>query len=444
MIKSKASIIALMAATSMSAHAATFVMEKNNTSFSIDGNGGAREGQQIYLWGTNTGNANQQWVQYSHNGGYYSYKKANTDLCLDGGNGGARRQAVTLQECDDGNQNQHWKKVKVISGTEIYRFEKRNAPGFSIDGNRGADYQQAIYLWDSNSSNVNQQWDLNRVDGTSTTPTPTPTTPSPTPTTPTPTPASSNGIVDLGEWKLTLPVSQDGYFGSGSSSSAAEIIPGEGCTDSDSVDPLDDGFSDREYFYRDGNEIVFVAPLTGGSSTPNSSYVRSELRELYDWKPCESTGSANWSPSGKHELKATLRVSDYYASDPQTIVGQIHAKDSSKALLKLQWDGPNKDVRAIINEDPDDGNPFSLDFGLTPGTDEWSYVITLDDGKMSIAVTYSGRTVTKSVTFGSGDMSDDWNDHVYYFKAGNYAQADKDSGGNFEVRFTNIELNHSN
>lgn len=57
------------------AGAATFVIEKYGTGYSIDGNGGAIEGQQIYLWPTNTGNVNQKWVQIDQGNGYYSYKK---------------------------------------------------------------------------------------------------------------------------------------------------------------------------------------------------------------------------------------------------------------------------------------------------------------------------------------------------------------------------------
>ncbi|MBQ4834714.1 polysaccharide lyase family 7 protein [Pseudoalteromonas sp. MMG010] len=147
--------------------AATFTIEKQNTSFSIDGNGGAISNQQIYLWNTNESNVNQQWIQIQQDNGYYSFKKQNTNLCWDGGDGATRRQAVTLQTCNSSNYDQHWAKVKVTSGTEKYRLEKRNAPSFSIDGNRSASRKQYIYLWDSNSSNVNQQWNFNRIDETS-------------------------------------------------------------------------------------------------------------------------------------------------------------------------------------------------------------------------------------------------------------------------------------
>ena len=252
---------------------------------------------------------------------------------------------------------------------------------------------------------------------------------------------------DLSHWKITLPESQSGYFGT-SSSSAAEILPGRnssgsGCTGNGySGDPLDDGFSDSDYFYTGSDgAMVFKTPLRG-ASTPNSSYIRSELRELYEWSPCGNDGAANWAPSGTHTLSATLKVVDYYDDDPQTVVGQIHAKESHRALVKLQWDGPSKDVRAIINEHPVDGNPFSLDFDLIPETNEWSYVIKLVDDVITISVTYNGQTETRSVEFGKDGMSADWNNHDYYFKAGNYAQAEAGNDGEFIVNFYSLNTSH--
>ena len=162
--------IALLASSISLAHAATFNIAKQNTSFSIDGNGGAIESQPLYLWNSDTNNVNQQWVQISHGDGYYSFKKQDTNLCWDGGNGGSNRQPITLQKCDSTNYNQHWEKIKITSGAEVYRFQKRNASGYSIDGNGGAARQQELYLWSSNSGNVNQQWLLTRTDSAAPTP----------------------------------------------------------------------------------------------------------------------------------------------------------------------------------------------------------------------------------------------------------------------------------
>lgn len=133
------------------------VIQKKNTSFAIDGNNGAIEEQEIYLWSTNTNNINQQWNEISQGDGYYAYQKNTTTLCLDGGDGAAKRQPITLEQCDANEQNQHWLKVGLSNGT--FRLEKRGT-NYSIDGNHGAEQQQPIYLWNSSDTNVNQQWEF--------------------------------------------------------------------------------------------------------------------------------------------------------------------------------------------------------------------------------------------------------------------------------------------
>lgn len=127
----------------------------NNSAFAIDGNSGGANGQNVYLWGVNSGNQNQHWEELSRGNNYFSYKKRGTNFCLDGGNGGANGQTIYLWSCTDNNHNQHWKKVNVGNN---FRLEKRNAPKFSIDGNNGGRNGQDLYLWESSDSNANQQW----------------------------------------------------------------------------------------------------------------------------------------------------------------------------------------------------------------------------------------------------------------------------------------------
>ncbi len=250
-------------------------------------------------------------------------------------------------------------------------------------------------------------------------------------------PMNDSGNFNLKKWKLTLPVSQSFYYGNGRRSTA-EILP-YGASGS-TVKPLNEGFEDGEFFFINKNKaMVFRTALTRrGTTTPNSSYVRTELRELYDWTPGQSSGSANWNNEGSHKLEARLKVVEYWTKDPQTVVGQIHAKNSKKALIKLQWDGPNKPVRAIINENPKSGKPFSLYFDVV-GTAEFNYEISLNDNTMSITV----NGLTQSVTFGENGMSASWDKHVFFFKAGNYPQADKNGGGFFEVHFFKLKIAHS-
>ncbi len=157
-----AALLVLLVSASSYANANVVVMQKQNTAFSIDGNNGARQGQQIFLFGTNTNNVNQQWIETSVGDGYFSYQKQNTGLCFDGGRGGRNLQPITLELCDAGNQNQHWQKISLANGS--FRLEKRGTQ-FSIDGNRGAASLQEIYLWSSANGNVNQQWQFMNTDG---------------------------------------------------------------------------------------------------------------------------------------------------------------------------------------------------------------------------------------------------------------------------------------
>lgn len=247
-------------------------------------------------------------------------------------------------------------------------------------------------------------------------------------------PPSNN--FNLSYWKLSLPTSEIDYLGEGDND-PIDILP----SDSFSVSPipLNQGFEDSDYFYTDSDgAMVFRTPLFGGVSTPNAKYLRSELRELYNWSQGKSAGNANWENEGTHTLQARLKVAHYWAADPQTVVGQIHAKESHKALVKLQWDGPHKPLRAIINKHPVTGDPFSVTFTEVVGMEPFDYTITLEDTVISITV--NGET--QSVTFGENGMSNQWADHVYYFKAGNYSQADKNCGGVFEVKFYSLSVEH--
>lgn len=135
--------------------------KSNATSYSVDGNWGGEDGQDVYLWSTNSGNENQHWLEIDQGDGYYSYQKRGTDYCLDGGNDGANRQNVYLWSCSDSNENQHWLKVELADDT--FRLEKRGT-SYSIDGNNNGEDGQSIYLWDSSDTNGNQQWVFSYVE----------------------------------------------------------------------------------------------------------------------------------------------------------------------------------------------------------------------------------------------------------------------------------------
>ncbi len=313
-------------------HAATFVMEKQNTDYAIDGNGGAIVQQQVYLWNTNLNNANQNWVQLNRGGGYYSYRKQNTSLCLDGGNGGARRQPVVLMPCETNNQNQHWRKVKVFNGTEIYRMEKRNAPGFSIDGGGGASLRQPIYLWNSNSNNVNQQWNFIRTD----------TAPPPPP----PPPSGCNvphDVLPMDYWKITIPFTSPNGGSDGNTSKAAEVDW-----------PNIASYERSPYFTNSGCNYVQFRAHVGGATTNGSGYPRSELREM-NFRGNE----ASWSSgSGTHFMEVDLRVTQLPPVKSHITVLQIHDGSDDVITFRLE----NK--KLFLEIDGSDGPVATSNYNL--------------------------------------------------------------------------------
>lgn len=398
----------LLAVSGLS-NAATFVMEKRNTNFSIDGNGGAIQGQQVYLWGTNTNNANQNWDQLDRGNGYYSYRKENTNMCLDGGNGGARRQAVILWPCNSGNQNQHWKKVKVINGTEIYRMEKRNAPGFSIDGNGGASQRQAIYLWDSNSNNVNQQWDFIRTDTGSSSSSSSSSGGSTTCNVP-------HDVLPMDYWKITVPFTSASGGSDGNENDAAEVDW-----------PNIASYERSPYFTNSACNYVQFRAHVGGATTNGSGYPRSELREM-NYRGNE----ASWSSgSGTHTMEVDLRVTQLPPVKSHVTVLQIHDGDDDVITFRLE------NQKLFLEIDGSDGPVATSSYSL---------------GQRVVLKFVVSNNQTRAYYNGSLFHTHNQSYSGAYFKTGAYTQSacegDNDVSGEScnsygEVEIFDINLSHN-
>ncbi|MCP8899701.1 polysaccharide lyase family 7 protein [Gilvimarinus xylanilyticus] len=542
------------------ASAASFVMEKYGTGYSIDGNGGAQVGQQLYLWDTNLNNVNQQWVQLSRGNGYYSYKKEDTNLCWDAGSSGSRQQAVTLQECNEGNYNQHFSKVKIYEGTEIYRFEKRNATGFSLDGGGGAENRQSIYLWNSSDSNINQQWELHRIDdgnrddgggsngfnkltvdtafddGSSHNSYPAgnaidgdsgwasrwaasgspvnltlelnevskitelgiawgrgneraytfevyarPTTSGANSWTKIYDGVSSGSesgfeVVDVTDidakqvriktfentsgssWTNITEVEvyggeSDGSGGGDDDNTGGgddDVPPGSAEVPSDLMDNCNqwkitypDGVEDKtlcgeennEYFYvnNSGNAMVFFAPVRDGNgTTPNSSYIRSELRER------EADGSKDiyWSTSGEHVVYVNQAITHLPIVKSHLVATQIHGNkdegiDDALVLrledshLFLSFNGGKLRSDVTVTNNYSLGTNHEVIFEVIDGK---HYVYYSEDGNLESAYN-AGNADQYLVRDGSNDYVMDRSYGDAYFKIGNYTQSNADREG---------------
>lgn len=245
---------------------------------------------------------------------------------------------------------------------------------------------------------------------------------------------------DLQDWYLSIPTDTDS----------------SGTADSIKESELNNGYENSEYFYTgaDGG-MVFKTPIYGYKTSANTTYVRTELREMLrrgdtsistqgvnknNWVFSSAPSSAQNNAGGVNgELFATLAVNhvtttgeDYQIG--RVIIGQIHANDDEPIRLyyrKL----PNNDKGAIYfahesrNQSDDDwvemiGSRSNTASNPSDGIaldEKFSYRIKVVANTLSVTIIREGKAdVTASY-----DMSDsayDDPDQYMYFKAGVYNQ----------------------
>ncbi|TCS41083.1 polysaccharide lyase family 7 protein [Reinekea marinisedimentorum] len=260
--------------------------------------------------------------------------------------------------------------------------------------------------------------------------------------------ANSGPASKLSDWKITLPTTYGAFFGQpneeGNLETAAEILP-NGC----SVDGSTFGEkTSNEYFNADKNGWHFRVPLEGGATTPNTTYIRTELRELHSWEPCGDTSLANWAyDGGTHTLGATLQINEFPAEPkkkdgvspdrPKVVLGQIHAHDIDAATAKLLWEGADKPIRVILNKSTKK-SAFSVSLGkIADPSKPWVYIIKMTGEGIEL----SAGGVTKLLKFGQ-ELDHAWKKETFYFKAGLYPQIHPESGGAFDVTYSKISVEH--
>jgi hypothetical protein len=202
------------------------------------------------------------------------------------------------------------------------------------------------------------------------------------------------------------------------------------------------GYTDKFFYYAhdvDGDAVAFFAP-DNGAHTTNSLHPRSELREL----KADGQTNALWNPfdSMTHAMSASLKVTN---APHRLCIGQIHADAqltgtgpaSIKPLLELYYE-PNGDLTVAFQDGPADiqtEHPVNLN---VPVGQKFSYVIQVQGGIESVAVTYGGTTKTVSQAIPSS-----FKNYGQYFKAGDYNQTnDNTQSTGTQDRFYSLRLVH--
>ncbi|MFT0623365.1 polysaccharide lyase family 7 protein [Ectopseudomonas guguanensis] len=163
------------------------------------------------------------------------------------------------------------------------------------------------------------------------------------------------------------------------------------------------------YFQRSGQTLIFWAPVTG-TSTANSPYPRTELRETFaDGK------LRNWLyKEGSHHLSASLAVTQVPSSG-KVVIGQVHSKDNPTPFIKLQYQFERGVgyVNLELRRKPGDiKSPVVMTYRSMPLDTRFNYAIDISRNG-DLRVTIDGLTYTDRI-----DPA--WADKRFYFKAGVY------------------------
>jgi Alginate lyase len=195
-------------------------------------------------------------------------------------------------------------------------------------------------------------------------------------------------LLDLRNWYLTLPTGSSGR--------------------PDTVEQPDlDGYSSAFFQVdpqRDG--VVFTANA-GGVTTKNSTYPRSELREM------NGAEKASWSNrTGTHTLTVRQAVTELPKAKPELVTAQIHDEESDVMEIRLedkrliaQYGGDDKGGKKefVVDEDYTLGTPYDLRLVATGGR---------------VDVVYNGKPAGSIAQSGAG----------WYFKTGSYLQSNTEKG----------------
>lgn len=247
--------------------------------------------------------------------------------------------------------------------------------------------------------------------------------------------------IDLNNWKITLPI------GNPTSIRPPDIL------DYSTNETL------KTFFYNDSIDGSLVFYAYPKSTTANSSYSRTELREQI----IPGSDNTNWTFAEGGRMRGVLSVPevslDGNGKPHKVIIMQIHGRltnaqrdligeddNNAPPILKIYWDKGRiriktkvvKDLNATYEEllhesawGDDDGYTIPVDVGQ----DKFTLEVIVSDGNMEIifndlySITYNSIHIQK------------WGIFENYFKAGNYFQS-RDEGSFARVKYYELEVSH--
>ncbi|MBR9911605.1 MAG: hypothetical protein GYB33_14765 [Gammaproteobacteria bacterium] len=277
-----------------------------------------------------------------------------------------------------------------------------------------------------------------------------------------PAPGSYDGDIniDFSHWYITFP--------SGNSESNPQWL-------------VDGGTRPDEFFYAADGGAVFKTPNIAGTTSSNTKYSRTELREMLrgpeqnpkpvGWPSTQGLNKNNWVFSNSYQrlqyeaggvdgvMEATLKV-DHVSTTAtagneymvgRVIVGQIHASDDEPFRLYYRKDPGNTlgsvyfatevpgigDNRYEMIGSSRENQPNPID-GIALG-EVWSYRVEAKGDNLTVTIMRAGKPdVTRTVKTAAA-YANDW----MYFKAGVYNQNNGGDADDYaQATFYSIVVSH--
>ena len=235
--------------------------------------------------------------------------------------------------------------------------------------------------------------------------------------------ADPSGNFDLSNWKITLPVDQNGTI-IGTASEIKNLS----------------GYQDSKYFYTNSDGAMVFRAAVDGATTSGSKYARSELREM------NGSDRAAWSIKQGGSMSATLEIDEapirHDGSNGRIVVGQIHGQDAE--LTRLYWE--NGTVYFVNDHGGSTGQETAFRLknsaGKTPDislNEKFSYTISASANRLKVSVYADGEVYTATDTINSF-----WNTDTFYFKAGTYLGVNETQGTGYgQTSFYALKFDHA-
>jgi hypothetical protein len=259
---------------------------------------------------------------------------------------------------------------------------------------------------------------------------------------------SKTAKIDLSHWSVTVPEENPNKPGKPYLVNSPEIL-----------DYANDEIL-KKYMYDDPKDrsLVFYA-YPSGTTTANTSYSRSELRETM----VPGNNKVNWTFAKGGKMKGTYAIEDISKESTgkysRVIIAQIHGvltdeqreligqKDNNAApILKIYWDQGKIRVKTKVLKDlnaeykdmlsdhawgDDEGRNFKekVDFN------KFTLEVKVSDGRMEVILNDNESFVYDDIHMKK------WGIFENYFKAGNYFQS-KTPGTFAKVKIYSLEVSH--